>query len=345
MATPATPATTLPVSAPRRPRLNPGLLRYFRRRLLAAAGTVVFVVVVNFFLFRLLPGDPVGLYNRGRNVPAAQLIALRQELDRPIWEQFFSYVRNPFSSAIDSAQFSRPVWAVIGDRVWPTLLLLGVSTALATLIGIRIGIRAGWSRGSRFDRTATTTTLIFYAMPEFWLGMLLLIGLGVGVGPLPGIFPVGGISSPGIDQSSVAGWVDVGRHLFLPALTLTLAYLAEYALVMRATLLDEVGEDYLNTARAKGLMDKLVRRRHAVPNALLPTTTLVLMNLGFVVSGAITVETVFSWPGLGQLSYQALRGPDVALLQAIFLLFSLSVVAFNLIADLLVALLDPRIQT
>jgi peptide/nickel transport system permease protein len=326
-------------------RPNPSLMRYFRRRLLAAAGTVLFVVVVNFFLFRLLPGDPIGLYSRGRNVPAAQLVKLRAELDQPVWHQFFGYLRNPFSSAIDSAQFSRPVWDVIGDRVWPTLLLLGVSTTLATVIGIRIGIRAGWSRGSRFDRASTTAALVFYAMPEFWLGMLLLIGFGVGVGPLPGLFPVGGISSPGVDLNSPAGWLDVARHLFLPALTLTLAYLAEYALVMRATLLDEIGEDYLNTARAKGLMDRLVRRRHAVPNALLPTTTLVLMNLGFVVSGAITVETVFSWPGLGQLSYQALRGPDVALLQAIFLLFSLSVVVFNLIADLLIAVLDPRVQT
>ena len=326
-------------------RRRAGFGPYLGRRLLSSTGTVIFVVVANFFLFRLLPGDPIGLYSRGRNVPAEQLVALRAELNQPIGEQFVQYLRNPFSSTIDSAQFSRPVWDVIGERIWPTVLLVGLATVLATVIGLRIGIRAGWSRGSRFDRVSTSGTLIFYAMPEFWLGMLLLIAFGVGIGPLPGIFPIGGISSPGVDTSTPAGWWDVARHLFLPVLTLTLAYLAEYALVMRATLLDEVGSDYLVTARAKGLMDRLVRRRHAVPNALLPTTTLVLMNLGFVVSGAITVETVFSWPGLGQLSYQALRGPDVALLQAVFLLFSLSVVAFNLIADLVIAVLDPRVQT
>jgi peptide/nickel transport system permease protein len=305
---------------------------------------VIFVVVFNFFLFRLLPGDPIGLYSRGRNVPAGQLVRLRSELNRPLSEQFLGYLRNPFSAEIDSAQFSRPVWAVIGDRVWPTVLLLGVSTLLAAVIGVRIGIRAGWSPGSRFDRVSTAASLVCYAMPEFWLGLLLLIGLGVGVGPLPGIFPIGQIASPGVDTSTPAGWLDVAEHLCLPALTLTLAFLAEYALVMRASLIDEIGADYLTTARAKGLMDRLVRRRHAVPNAILPTTTLVAMNVGFVVSGAITVETVFSWPGLGQLSYQALRGPDVALLQALFLLFSLSVVTFNLIADLLIAVLDPRIQ-
>ena len=133
--------------------------------------------------------------------------------------------------------------------------------------------------------------------------------------------------------------------MVLPVTTLTLVYLAEYALVMRSSLVDEMDEDYLTTARAKGLMDRLVRRRHAVPNALLPTVTLIFLNLGFTVSGAITVETVFSWPGLGLLSYEALRGPDVALLQAIFLLFSIGVVLANLVADLLYAVIDPRVRS
>jgi peptide/nickel transport system permease protein len=131
----------------------------------------------------------------------------------------------------------------------------------------------------------------------------------------------------------------------LPCLTLTLAYIAEYALVMRSSLLDELGEDYLTTARAKGLRDALVLRRHAVPNALLPTTTLIFLNLGFIVSGAITIETVFSWPGLGLLSYEALRTPDYPLLQGVFLLFSAAVIVANVIADLLYAYLDPRVRT
>jgi len=325
-------------------RTSGGLLRYSVRRTLTALGTVVFVVVVNFFLFRLLPGDPIGLYTRGRNVPAAQIARLRATLNKPVGEQFLTYIRNPFSSEINSARFSRPVWDVIGDSLWPTVLLLGVSTVLATVIGIWIGIRAGWFRGSRFDQISTGGTLTLYSMPEFWLGMLLLIAFGVGVGPFPGMFPVGGMSSPGVDTSTPAGWLDVAWHLTLPAATLTLAYLAEYSLVMRSSLLDELGEDYLTTARAKGLMDAQVRRRHAVPNALLPTTTLIFLNLGFIVSGAITVETVYSWPGLGLLTYEALSGPDIALLQALFLLFSLSVVFFNLMADLLYGFLDPRVR-
>jgi peptide/nickel transport system permease protein len=321
-----------------------GLPRYAGRRTLAAAGTVLFVLVFNFFLFRMLPGDPISLYTRGRNMDPEQLRELRAALNAPIGEQFLTYLSNPFAD-VDSLRFNRPVWEIIGERLPATVLLLGVSTVLATVIGIRIGIRAGWSRGSRFDRWSTAGTLTLYSMPEFWLGMILLIGLGVGVGPIPGIFPLGGVSSTDADLDTPAGWADVLWHLALPAATLTLAYLAEYALVMRASLLDEVGEDYLTTARAKGLRDAMVRRRHAVPNALLPTTTLVFLNLGFVISGAITVETVFSWPGLGLLTYEALRGPDVPLLQALFLLFSLSVVGFNLLADLLLAVLDPRVRT
>lgn len=326
-------------------RSGNGLLRFAARRGLTSAGTIVFVVVFNFFLFRLLPGDPVGLYTRGRNVSVEQLTMLRAQLNKPLSEQFLHYIRNPFSSTLSSTKFNQPVWEVIGSRVWPTVLLLGLSTLLSVVIGIRIGIRAGWSRGSRFDRGSTAVTLVLYSMPEFWLGMLLLLVFGVGVAFVPGVLPINGMISPGVDPGSLAGWWDVAQHLVLPVATLTFAYLAEYALVMRSSLLDELREDYITTARAKGLRDALVRRRHAVPNALLPTTTLVFLNLGFVISGAITVETVFSWPGLGLLSYDALSGPDIPLLQALFLLFSLSIVVFNLAADILYAVLDPRVRT
>jgi peptide/nickel transport system permease protein len=270
---------------------------------------------------------------------------LRRQLNKPIGEQFLTYVKNPFAAGVDSTQFSRPVWDVIGDYVMPTLVLLGTATVLSAVIGIAIGIKGGWKRGSTFDRSSTAVTLTLYAMPEFWLGMMLLILFSTGVGIFPGLFPSGGTLTPGLDQWSLEGIADQAWHLCLPAVTLTLAYLAEYALVMRSSLVDELGQDYLVTARAKGLMDRLVRRRHAVPNALLPTITLVFLNIGFVVSGAITVETVFSWPGLGLLSYQAIRGPDVPLLQAIFLLFSLAVVVANIIADVVVAAVDPRVRT
>jgi peptide/nickel transport system permease protein len=337
-------STTLEPAHPGGPR-GSGLGGYALRRTLSGVATIAFVLVFNFFLFRLLPGDPISLYTRGRNMDQEQLRALRRSLDQPVAQQFLDYLRNPFSSGVDSTQFSRPVWEVIGDYVWPTVVLLATATLLSAVIGIWIGIRGGWARGGAFDRVSTGVSLTLYAMPEFWLGMVLLILLSTGVGVLPGIFPSGGVITPGVERWSPDGLRDQAWHLFLPALTLTLAYLAEYALVMRSSLVDELRQDYLTTARAKGMMEKLVRRRHAVPNALLPTITLVFLNIGFVVSGAITVETVFSWPGLGLLSYQAIRGPDVPLLQAIFLLFSLSVVVANLVADVVVAAVDPRVRT
>jgi peptide/nickel transport system permease protein len=189
------------------------------------------------------------------------------------------------------------------------------------------------------------SSLVLYSMPEWWLGLLLIAALAVGIGPLPGIFPTGGLHSVDVDPSSVHGVLDTAWHLVLPVLTLTLAYLADYALIMRSSLLDELGEDYLSTARAKGLRDVQVRNRHAVPNALLPTTTLIAINLGFVVGGAITIETIFSVPGLGLLAYEALSVPDFWVLQGTFLVAAAGVIIANLCANLLYGLLDPRVRT
>ncbi len=323
--------------------LSPGA-RYAARSIGSGIATLFFVVVFNFFLFRMLPGDPIGLYTRGRNVPPEQIAKLRAELDKPILEQFLTYVANPFSSTINSARFNRPVWELIFERAGATLLLVGTAILIASIVGTLIGIRAAWKRGEAFDSVSSAVTLTLYAMPEFWLGMILLIMFGVGTAITPGIFPIGGIISPGVDAQSLEGILNVAWHMVLPVTTLAAVYVAEYALVMRASLIDEMGQDYLTVARAKGLKDKVVRRRHAVPNAILPTVTLIFMNLGFVISGAITIETVFSWPGLGLLTYDALRGPDIALLQATFLLFSIGVIVANIIADLLYAVLDPRVR-
>ena len=322
--------------------------RRIAAKLLGALLSLAFVLVFNFFLFRVLPGDPAKSLTRNRLVPAEQVQVLRESfgLDKPLPQQFVTYVKDTLSGDLGiSYKFRRPVSEVIAERIWPTVLLLGLSTLLSTAIGLWVGIRGAWQRGSVFDRLSLGASLALYAMPEFWLGILLLIAFGVGVGSFPGMFPTGGMSSPNTDMTSWAGVVDVARHLFLPCLTLTLAYIAEYALVMRSSLLDELGEEYLTTARAKGLRDALVLRRHAVPNALLPTTTLIFLNLGFVVSGAITIETVYSWPGLGLLSYEALRTPDYPLLEGVFLLFSAAVILANVIADLLYAYLDPRVRT
>ena len=179
-----------------------------------------------------------------------------------------------------------------------------------------------------------------YSMPDFWLGMVLLTFFAVTLG----WFPVGGIVDPTSNATGIAKLADQAQHMFLPALTLTLAYLGEYAIVMRSSLLDTMREDYLVLARAKGLRDVLVRNRHAVPNALLPVVALLAINLGLVMAGAIAVESIFSWPGLGLATYEALKGPDLPMLQGIFLVFSAAMIFFNLVADLLYGYLDPRVR-
>jgi peptide/nickel transport system permease protein len=244
-----------------------------------------------------------------------------------------------------SLRYRVPVAELIADRLWPTLLLVGTSTVLATLIGVYLGMVSAWNRGKAVDRVSTGTTLTLYSMPEWWLGLLLIAGLAVGLGPLPGIFPTGGLHSVDVEPGTVAYVMDTAWHLTLPVITLTLAYLADYSLIMRSSLLDELGEDYLVTARAKGLRDIDVRRRHAVRNALLPTTTIVALNIGFVVSGAITIETIFSIPGLGLLATEALSIPDLWVLQGVFLVASAAVIFANLVANLLYGVLDPRVRT
>jgi peptide/nickel transport system permease protein len=324
-----------------------GPSRWVVRRALAALGTLAFVVVFNFFLFRVLPGDPARNLTRNRQVPAEQVEALRRDfgLDQPLPQQFITYLGNLLRGEMGiSFKFRAPVAEVIADRLWPTLLLVGTGILIASVVGVYLGIRSAWNRGGRFDTISSGVSLTLYSMPEFWLGLLLLAVFAVGMGPIPGLFPTGGLITPGVDPSSLEGILDIAHHLVLPVTTLALVFLAEYHLVMRSSLLDELNEDYLVTARAKGLRDADVRRHHAVPNAMLPTTTLIALNLGFVVSGAITIETVFSIPGLGLLTYEALRVPDYPLLQGLFLVFSVGVIVANFVADILYGRLDPRVR-
>jgi len=322
--------------------------RYVLSKVLGAFGSLCFVLVVNFFLFRVLPGDPARTLGRDRFKTKEQLDAFRAEygLDQPLGRQFLTYLHNTATFHLgDSLRYRVPVSHLIEQRLWPTLLVVGTSTFLAVVIGVWIGINGAWNRSGKFDKSSTGVTLTLYSMPEWWLGLILIVVLAVGLGPVGGVFPTGGLHSTDVDPHSVKGVFDTAWHLFLPVLTLTLAYLAEYSLIMRSSLLDELGEDYLTTARAKGLRDVVVRRRHAVRNALLPTTTVVAINIGFVVSGAITIETVFSIPGLGLLTSEALTIPDYWVLQGTFLVAAAGVILANLLVNLLYGLLDPRVRT
>lgn len=346
-ATTAGPEGALAAPPPGR-RARGGYGRYAGGKVLGSLGSLAFVLVVNFFLFRVLPGDPARTLGRGRFSSPEQLEQFNAAygLDQPLPQQFLTYLGNTLTGDLGiSLRYRVPVADLLVDRIGPTLLLVGTSTLLAALVGMWLGVRSAWARGQRFDRLSTGASLTLYSMPEWWLGLLLIATLAVGFGPVPGLFPTGGLHSVDVDPWSLGGVLDVARHLTLPVLTLTLAYLADYTLVMRSSLLDELGSDYLTTARAKGLRDRAVRDRHAVPNALLPATTVIALNFGFVVAGAITVETVFSIPGLGLLATEALEIPDYWVLQGAFLVASVGVILANLLANLLYGVLDPRVRT
>ena len=330
-----------------RPRSR-GYASYVGLKVLGSLGSLLFMLVVNFFLFRVLPGDPARTLGRGRLNTPEQIEAFNKTygLDQPLPQQFLTFLKNTAQGDLGlSLKYRQPVTHLLLDRLWPTLLLVGTSIVLATIIGVYLGIKGAWERGGFFDKVSTGSSLTLYSMPEWWLGLLLIAGLGVGFWFVPGLFPTGGLHSTDVDPNSLHGYLDTTWHLALPVATLTLGYLADYSLIMRSSLLDELGEDYLQTARAKGLRDVVVRNRHAVRNALLPTTTVIALNLGFVVSGAITVETVFSIPGLGLLSTDAIGVPDFAVLQGTFLVATAGVILANLAANLIYGWLDPRVRT
>ncbi len=319
---------------------------YLGRKLLGAVVSLFAMAVIGFILFSLMPADPVQAQTRGHPTSAAQMEHLRKELglDQPLQVRFGHYLDNVVHARFgDSWEFQQSVSSLIADRLWPTVLLMGTATLISVVLGLWLGVRSGWRHGSLFDRTASGVSLTLWSMPTFWLGIILLVLFSSGFGPIPSLFPANGMSDPSI-TGGTAHIIDVARHLVLPASTLVLVVFAQYVTIMRSSIIDELGSPYLLTARAKGLTDADVRRKHAVPNALLPTVTVIFLQIGAIIGGAITVETVYSWPGLGYLTYQALKVPDLPLLEGTFLLFSASVIGMNLIADVIYRFLDPRVR-
>lgn len=318
-----------------------GARRYVVRKALHAVATLFFVLTFNFFLFRVMPGDPIALLARSERLSPDDIARQQAEfgLDRPLLDQYIFSVRQTLTGSLGlSLTTAKPVTQTIASRLWPTVLLVGVGTVLSVVVGVFVGTKGGWRRGSAFDTSTLYGSLVLYSMPEGWLGMLLLI---VFAGTL-GWFPAGGFESGGLVGFDRA--IDVANHLVLPCLTLALGYVGSYSIVMRSSLLEVMNEDFVQTARAKGVPDRLVLRRHAGPNAFLPTFTLIFLSFGFVLGGAIIVETVFSYPGIGLLTYEAINSRDYPVIQGVFLVSSAAVIVFNLFADLAYGYLDPRVR-
>ena len=323
-------------------------IRYLIRRLAGAGVTIVLIVLLNFVLFRMMPGSPERLLLGRMPGVSAEVLAQTRErwgLNKPLFpDQFVAFVTATAKGDLgfSYAARGRTVTDVIGQRLGPTLLLFGLGEVLAISLGLALGAYSGWKRGGAIDYVGNGVSLILYSTPYFLLGMglLLLFATTLGWFPTYGMVDAGRTYASFFDEL-----LDIGRHLFLPLMTVALGLVGQYAIVMRSSIVETMGEDYITTARAKGLRPGRVLRSHALPNALLPTVTLVAINLGYVVAGAITVEVVFNWPGLGTLTVDALSSRDYPVLQGVFLLLSVAVVIANLAADLLYSFLDPRVRT
>lgn len=291
-----------------------------------------------------MPGNPLAMIMRNPRASQEAIERTRElfGLNQSWVVQFWIYLKHLFTGDLGiSFLYRQPVTEIIVARIIPTVLMVGLAQILAIIVGVFLGVISAWKRGSRVDVAALGFSLVTYSMPTFWLGIILIFVFSVSLR----WFPTSGMLTPGQSFSSTFAMVrDAARHLVLPVLTLSLVLIGEYTLTMRNTLLDVLTEDYMTTAKAKGFDDNYLIKKHALPNAMLPMITLIAINLGLVIGGTIQVETIFSWPGLGRLMFDALKARDYPLLQGIFLLITLSVIVANLIADVTYGYFDPRVR-
>jgi peptide/nickel transport system permease protein len=325
---------------------------YIIRRIGWAIFTIVLVTILNFFLFRVLPGDPAkaGIRDPRLTRAAQQAIRERFGLDKPLLvnmsgnpfdSQFFRYLGNLTRGDLGvSYNFNRPVSELLRDRLANTVVLVLIGTLLSIVVGLALGVVAAWRRGTGIDIVALTFSLFTWALPPFFLGLIMLLIGSAYLG-----LPVGGMRTSGEQFGSwIEEWADIGQHLLMPTFVLMVILLGQFMLIMRSSLLEVLGEDYILMAKAKGLTQMQIIRDHAIGNAMLPVITVIALTLGFTVSGSILIETVFSWPGIGRSIFEAISRRDYPMLQGAFLLTTISVVLANTAADLLYAALDPRVK-
>ena len=323
----------------------PRLLIALLRRLAWAGGLMLAVLALNFTLIHAAPGDPASVIAGEMGGGDEQVIASIKRaygLDRPLPVQFVTYLGKSLRGDLgQSYTYSRPVSELILDRIGPTILLVLTALLVAIVVGTLLGVFASRRPDSLASSAVTVLSLVGYAMPVFWTGILLVILFGK-VWP---IMPIAGIRD--VRQYGLGGWgavVDVLHHLVLPALTLTIVYLAQYSRLARASMLEILGSDYIRTARAKGLNEWVVTFKHALRNALMPVVTIAGLQFGNLISGAVLVETVFSWPGLGTLALEAILGRDYPTLLGVLTFSSMLVIVANLLTDLSYRWIDPRLR-
>jgi ABC-type dipeptide/oligopeptide/nickel transport system permease component len=313
---------------------------YVVKRVLFAIATIFVAITLNFFLFRVLPGDAIANLARVPHGTKALRHSLEVQfgLDKPKWEQYLIYLKELLHGNMGiSFSNQQPVLRNLKQDLANTIPMVSLGTFFAIAVGMLTGVISAWRRGTRLDQISTNLAIAFYSFPTQWLALVLLIYLSAWL-------PSHGMRNDFlVDPTYWQRVGDVLAHMALPSLTLALTLYGEYTLIVRSAMLETLGEDYVLTARAKGLPQRTIVRRHALRNAMLPTTTLIALSLGYIVAGTILIEAVFSWPGIGNGVYQAVTERDYPMLQGAFLVLTVSVVLFNFAADLLYFKLDPRI--
>jgi peptide/nickel transport system permease protein len=322
--------------------MKPTLL-FIVRRLLQVIPVVLAIAALNFLLLHLAPGDAADIIAGQMGHATVEFTeGLRRQfgLDRPLYEQFFIYMGRLLMFDLGMSHLQQvPVIDLILDRLPATLILMVTAVMIAVIVGVVLGIGAARRQGTLADNLISTLALVVYAIPAFWLGLMLIVLFSIKLNLLPS----GGMMSIGAGLTGFAQVLDVAWHLVLPATTLGLFYVAVYTRLMRASMLEVYGMDFITTARAKGLSEWKISWTHAARNALLPVVTLCGVQIGHLLGGSILVETVFGWPGLGRLVFDALLQRDLNLLLGILFVSSMIVVLANLFVDLLYGFLDPRI--
>jgi peptide/nickel transport system permease protein len=321
-----------------------GRVGYVVRRLLQAIPVILAILVLNFLLLHLAPGDAAQvLAGEAGSASPEYMAQLRAQfgLDQPLAVRLLLYVKNMLALHLGhSFRHNMPVLDLILSRLGPTLLLMTTTLILSVGAGVVLGLLAAARAGSWQDTLISILALVAYATPLFWIGLMLIVVFSLKLDWLP----TSGMETVAAFHEGWARVADIGRHLVLPALTLSLFYMALYTRLMRAAMLEQAGMDYVATARAKGLSEGRITLTHVLRNAVLPVVTMAGVQMGGLLGGSIVVETVFAWPGLGLLAYQSLFARDFNLLMGIFFLSASLVVIVNLAVDVLYTVLDPRIQ-
>lgn len=318
--------------------------RYILRRAAQAIPVILAIIILTFLLLKLAPGDAAEvLAGEAGSASPEYMAQLRQKfgLDKPMYIQLLAYVKNVLTFNFGfSFRHNMPVLDLIMGRIGPTLLLMGTTFALAIGFGILLGLLAATRVNTWRDSLISIVSLISYATPLFWIGLMLILIFSIRLG----WFPTSGMVNIAAFNEGWNRVFDIAHHLVLPAITLALFYLAVYTRLMRASMLEQAGMDYVTTARAKGLTERRITFKHILRNAVLPVVTMAGVQVGGMLGGSVIVESVFGWPGLGLLAFESLFARDLNLLLGIFTFSACLVVMINLTVDVIYTFLDPRIE-